>query len=393
MEIIKPGTNYDFLKHRRAFITASIVVILLIFAIAPLRLHMGVDFSGGTEIEVQFAQAVDAATVREKVAEAGYEGASVQQIGDASENSFLIRVAQVSVLSEEEEAAFREAVDQRLGSYGVETLRVDENTGDLIELRTERPVPMADLRAVAEEAKVPLSTSEEAIRDLTRGGQPSYQFVTQGLSDVVSRALYAAFGEEQVDVRRVEFVGPQVGKQLRDRGIMAVLLSMGAILLYVGFRFDVRFAPGVIFALLHDVSVVMGYWVVTGREFNLTSIAVILTVVGYSVNDTVVIFDRMREITARRKGLTLYQVINTAINESLSRTIMTSAGTALALTGLLIFTRGSLFDFAAAMFVGIVVGSYSSLYITGPVALWVDERIKRREAAKKDAEDGRTAHA
>lgn len=393
MEIIKPGTNYDFLKHRRAFITASIVVILLIFAIAPLRLHMGVDFSGGTEIEVQFAQAVDAATVREKVAEAGYEGASVQQIGDASENSFLIRVAQVSVLSEEEEAAFREAVDQRLGSYGVETLRVDENTGDLIELRTERPVPMADLRAVAEEAKVPLSTSEEAIRDLTRGGQPSYQFVTQGLSDVVSRALYAAFGEEQVDVRRVEFVGPQVGKQLRDRGIMAVLLSMGAILLYVGFRFDVRFAPGVIFALLHDVSVVMGYWVVTGREFNLTSIAVILTVVGYSVNDTVVIFDRMREITARRKGLTLYQVINTAINESLSRTIMTSAGTALALTGLLIFTRGSLFDFAAAMFVGIVVGSYSSIYITGPVALWVDERIKRREAAKKDAEDGRTAHA
>lgn len=394
MEIIKPGTNFDFLKHRRAFIMASIAVIVLIFAIMPMRLNMGVDFAGGTEIEVQFTEAVDAATVRQKVAEAGYEGASVQQIGDPSENSFLIRVSQVSVLSQKEEETFRDVVNRRLGSYGVTSIHVDPNTGDLVDVRTERPVPMEELRAVAREANLPLTTSEEAIRDLTRAGQPSYQFVTRGLSDVVSQALYSAFGEDKVEVRRVEFVGPQVGKQLRNRGIMAVLLSMGAILLYVSFRFDVRFAPGVVLGLFHDVAVVMGYWVISGREFNLTSIAVILTVVGYSVNDTVVIFDRMREVAARRKGLTLYETINAAINESLSRTIMTSVGTALALIGLLIFTRGSLFDFAAAMLIGIVVGTYSSIYITGPVALWVDERLKRKEESKKQADGGsKTAHA
>lgn len=395
MEIIKPGTNYDFLQRRRTFITVSIAVILLVFAVLPLRMHLGVDFAGGTEIEVQFDHAVDAKEVRQRVTEAGYEGASVQQIGDPSENSFLIKVAQVSVLSDQEEANLRKVVDERLGSFGIVSLSVDPNTGDLIELRTERPVPLEELRAVAQQAHIPLTTSEEAIRDLTRAGQPSYQFVTQGLSDVVSRALYSAFGEEQVEVRRVEFVGPQVGKQLRNRGIMAVLLSMGAILLYIAFRFDVRFAPGVVLGLFHDVAVVMGYWVVTGREFNLTSIAVILTVVGYSVNDTVVIFDRVREVMARRKGLSLYEVINTAINESLSRTIMTSGVTALSLIGLLIFTRGSLFDFAAAMLVGIVVGTYSSIYVTGPVALWVDERLKRKEEARKQADGtgGKAAHA
>src|SRR5690606_39703529 len=155
-------------------------------------------------------------------------------------------------------------------------------------------------------------------RNLTRGGQPSYQFVLQGLSDKVAGTLTDAFGEDKVEVRRVEFVGPQVGKQLRNRGIMAVLLSMAAIVLYVLFRFDVRFAPGTLLGLLHDVAVVMGYWVVTGREFNLTSIAALLTVVGYSVNATVVIFDRVREVAVRRKGLGLYGTINAAINETLS---------------------------------------------------------------------------
>lgn len=393
MEIIKPGTNIDFLKKRRTLITVAIAMILGVFALLPLRMHMGVDFAGGTEIEVKFNRDVEAKEVRQKVEEAGFAGASVQQIGDAAENGFLIRVAQVSVLTKEQEERLKSLVDEKLGGFGVVSLHLDEQTGDLVDLRTERPVPLADLRQVAEQAGIPLSTNQEAIRDLTRGGQPAYQFVTQSLSDKVSASLQASFGQENVEVRRVEFVGPQVGKQLRNRGIMAVLLSMGAILLYVAFRFDVRFAPGVVLGLFHDVAVVLGYWVVTGREFNLTSIAVVLTVVGYTVNNTVVIFDRVREVMGRRKGLGLYETINTAINESLSRTVMTSSVTALSLIGLLLFTRGSLFDFAAAMLVGIIAGTYSSLYVTGPVALWVDERLKRREAEKKAEGGGKAAHA
>src|SRR5690606_27894394 len=358
----------------------------------PLRVNLGVDFAGGTEIEVKFAQAVQADALRAKVADAGFGDASVQQIGAEEENSFLIRVGQVSVVGDEDLERYRETLARELEAYGFLALDFDAGTGDLLDLRTEREVPEAELLRVARAAGLPLAQRDEPVRNLTRAGQPAYQFVIQGLSDNVSQALHAEFGEENVDVRRVEFVGPQVGKQLRNRGIMAVLLAMAGIVLYVLFRFDVRFAPGVLLGLLHDVAVVMGYWVVTGREFNLTSIAVLLTVVGYSVNDTVVIFDRVREVMTKRKGLSLYDTLNTAINETLSRTIVTGLTSILALVGLLIFARGSLFDFAAAMIVGIVVGTYSSIYITGPVALWIDQRVQKREAERKLAE-GKAAQA
>lgn len=385
MEIIKPGTNFDFLAKRRTFITLSLATILLIFALIPLRVNLGVDFAGGSEIEVKFAQAVGADELRGTLGEAGFGGASVQQIGDAEENSFLIRVGQLSVVTEADMEGFRAALGDELGAYGLVSLDTDPSTGDLLDLRTEREVPLAELQRAAAAAGLPLTAREEPIRDLSRGGQPTYQFVIQGLSDKVSGAMVEQFGEENVDVRRVEFVGPQVGKQLRNRGIMAVLLSMGAIVLYILFRFDVRFAPGVLLALFHDVSVVMGYWVLSGREFNLTSIAVLLTVVGYSVNDTVVIFDRVREVAAKRKGLSLYETINSAINETLSRTVITGMTTLLALVGLLLFTRGSLFDFAAAMIVGVVAGTYSSIYVTGPVALWVSARLQKKLEEKKAA--------
>lgn len=392
MEIIKPGTNFDFLAKRRTFVTVSIATILLVLVLIPLRVNLGVDFAGGTEIEVKFAQAVQADALRAKVADAGFGDASVQQIGAEEENSFLIRVGQVSVVGDEDLERYRETLARELESYGFLALDFDAGTGDLLDLRTEREVPEAELLRVARAAGLPLTQRDEPVRNLTRAGQPAYQFVIQGLSDNVSQALHAEFGEENVDVRRVEFVGPQVGKQLRNRGIMAVLLAMAGIVLYVLFRFDVRFAPGVLLGLLHDVAVVMGYWVVTGREFNLTSIAVLLTVVGYSVNDTVVIFDRVREVMTKRKGLSLYDTLNTAINETLSRTIVTGLTSILALVGLLIFARGSLFDFAAAMIVGIVVGTYSSIYITGPVALWIDQRVQKREAERKLAE-GKAAQA
>lgn len=392
MEIIKPGTNFDFLAKRRTFVTVSIATILLVLVLIPLRVNLGVDFAGGTEIEVKFAQAVQADALRAKVADAGFGDASVQQIGAEEENSFLIRVGRVSVVGDEDLERYRETLARELESYGFLALDFDAGTGDLLDLRTEREVPEAELLRVARAAGLPLTQRDEPVRNLTRAGQPAYQFVIQGLSDNVSQALHAEFGEENVDVRRVEFVGPQVGKQLRNRGIMAVLLAMAGIVLYVLFRFDVRFAPGVLLGLLHDVAVVMGYWVVTGREFNLTSIAVLLTVVGYSVNDTVVIFDRVREVMTKRKGLSLYDTLNTAINETLSRTIITGLTSILALVGLLIFARGSLFDFAAAMIVGIVAGTYSSIYITGPVALWIDQRVQKREAERKLAE-GKAAQA
>jgi preprotein translocase subunit SecF len=186
----------------------------------------------------------------------------------------------------------------------------------------------------------------------------------------------------------VGYVGPQVGEQLRNRGIMSVLLSMMAIMAYIAFRFQAKYAPGAVISSMHDLAIVMGYYVVTGHEFNLTSIAVLLTVVGYSVNDKVVVYDRVREIERRGTGKPLDQVINAAINQTLSRTIIASGATALSLIGLLIYGVGSIQDFAGAMLVGIVSGTYSSIYIAGPIAIWTDRwqaRKNARPASRKAA--------
>lgn len=386
MEIIKPGTRIDFMGMRRPVIAISLVTIVLLLALLPVRLNFGVDFAGGTEIEVRFTQNVDPAEVRGKIEEAGFHDASVQRFGDASENTYLVRVQRVSILSDEQVETLRESIESELGSYGVLGFELDPNVGDKIDLTTERAVPLEEIRRVVDAAGVQLTDAEEAIRDLTRGGQPAYQILTQGLSDRVTSALHEAFGADQVDVRRVEYVGPQVGQQLRNQGIMAVIFAGLAILLYIGFRFDMRFAPAALLALIHDVAVVMGYWVVTGREFNLTSIAVVLTTVGYSTNDTIVIFDRLREVLARNNGKSFMENMNIAVNESLSRTLITSGGTILALLGLILFTSGSLFDFGAAMIVGIISGSYSSVFICGPVAAWMNERMEAKEAARLKAE-------
>ena len=192
-----------------------------------------------------------------------------------------------------------------------------------------------------------------------------------------------AHGRAQPDfrVQRVDYVGPQVGNQLRNKGIAALLYAMLAILVYVAFRFDFKFGPGALVAMVHDVIMVSGYYLVTRREFNLTSIAVLLTITGYSINDTIVIYDRIREEMARYKGKPLPEIINIAVNDTLSRTILTSGVTALSLVGLLIFGVGEIWDFAMAMLVGIVVGTYSSVYIASPLTIWLDERAAKKKAA------------
>lgn len=385
MEIIKPGTNFDFLGKRRIALTFSTIACALIWILVPFRVNLGVDFAGGTEIEVQFTEPTSAQEVRERVEAAGFADASVQQYGDADDNAYLIRVERVQVMAPEQAQALRTALETKLQPFGVQSIELDPEVGSRVDIRTEKPVPEETLRAAVQEAGVPLAATSEPVRDLTRAGQPSYQVVTQGLSEKVSTALRAAFGEGKVQVRRVEYVGPQVGEQLRNRGIMAVILSMAAILLYVAFRFQPKYAPGGVIALFHDLTFVMGYYVVTGAEFNLTSIAVLLTIVGYSINDTIVIFDRVREIEARKTGRSLTDIINAALNETLSRTLITSFLTALSLVGLLVFAVGTLWDFAAAMLVGLISGTYSTIYIASPFAIWIDNWLKKREAQQAAA--------
>jgi preprotein translocase subunit SecF len=266
------------------------------------------------------------------------------------------------------------------------SFRFDPETGDKVDFTFTRPVDEAKLRAAVEKSGTPV---KEVRPLLAREGKDSeYTVLTQGTGDKIGEALRAKYGEGQVEVVRTDYVGPQVGRQLQIDGILAVLYAMGMILVYVGFRFDFRFSPGVVIALIHDAIITLGFFVVSRHEFNLTSVTVILTVVGYSVNDTIVVYDRIRENAKRHKGKPLRDLINLSINEMLGRTILTSGATALSLVGLILYGVGTIQDFALAMLVGIISGTYSTWYIASPMTIWIEEHMAQRkaiEAAKPKA--------
>jgi preprotein translocase subunit SecF len=375
MEIIKGKTNIDFIGKRRiAILISSVINIAIVIGIGIFGFNFGVDFAGGTLVEVKFTAPTTAEQVRSGVAAGKLNDCQVQGIGAADENSFILRLGGVTQLTEESEAAAEAAIR---ASADVISLTKDLENG-LIKFRVRTRVDPAAIKAA-------VIASGTGVKDVLDHGPAEggfdYQVVSAGMADKVSASLKAGMPGAGFEVRRIDYVGPQVGKQLRNRGVMALLYAMVAILFYVAFRFDLKFGPGALVAMLHDVIMTAGYFLVTRREFNLTSIAVLLTVLGYSINDTIVIYDRIREEMVKYKGKQITEIINIAVNDTLSRTLLTSGVTALSLVGLLIFGVGEIFDFAAAMLVGIIVGTYSSVYIASPLVIWLDERQHAHDGA------------
>lgn len=377
MQIIKHKTNIDFIgKRKPALFLSTVLNIAILVGIAIFGFNFGVDFAGGTVVEVKFNHDVHADQVRERAQKGGLHDVTVQGIGSAEEHSFLLRMGGVTQLTEESAKAAEQAIK---GVAPVQTLYSDLDNG-LIQIRTTQKVDPAKLKAAVEG----VGTGVKEVRDLgpTQTGAEDYQVVASGMADRVFAALSQGLDKPDFQQQRVDYVGPEIGKQLRNRGVMALIYSMIAILVYVAFRFDFKFGPGALLAMVHDVIMVSGYYLVTRREFNLTSIAVLLTITGYSINDTIVIYDRIREEMARFKGKPLPEIINIAVNDTLARTLLTSGVTAISLIGLLIFGVGEIWDFAAAMMVGIIVGTYSSVYIASPLVIWLDEHAHHKAASK-----------
>ncbi len=193
----------------------------------------------------------------------------------------------------------------------------------------------------------------------------------EGTVDKVGALLAAKYGAENMSLDQQETVGPKVGKELQRKGELAVIFTMIALLVYIGIRFDFYFAPGAIVALIHDVIVVMGFLAFFGKEYNLSILAALLTIVGYSVNDTIIVYDRIREHANKINVNTIDDVVNQSVNETLSRTIITSFAVLLVTVILFVSGGGIIHDFAFCFIIGAITGSYSSVFIASPLYIWL----------------------
>jgi preprotein translocase subunit SecF len=305
MEFIKPDINLDFVGKRTMAVIFSLLLILagLVSLFLKGGPNYGIDFSGGTLVQVRFSEATGAAEIKKALAELKLRGLTVQRFGDDA-NEYLLRA---------------------------------QNTSAELE----------------------------------------------GMAQQVGGALEQVYGAGKVDIRRVEMVGPQVGKDLRKKGLMAILYAMVGILIYVTWRFEFRFAVGAILALAHDVLITLGAFSLSNKEIDLPIIAAFLAIIGYSLNDTIIVYDRIRENRGKMDKAGFPEIVNRSINETLSRTILTSGTTLLVVLALFLFGGGVIHNFAFAMLVGIIIGTYSSIFVASPLLIyWDDYRARRKLKAR-----------
>jgi preprotein translocase subunit SecF len=394
MELFKPGRVYDFMSVRKYWIALSVLLalgsLILLFYPGP---NYGTDFKGGTEIEVAFTKAVDGGEIRRAVTKSGaFSEPDVVQVTDQVHPwRYLIRVQEISTVDESSKDALKKALclgvegaaQDGAGASCPVNARATEIKfsagGDKLSARYDvdpdlekvksqlSAVPAVKLRVAANNPQV-VNPRDHRV-----------EIQLQSKGDQLLDVLRTELGKDRVpdSALRVEWVGPKAGKQLRDSARNSVALAIVFIMLYLAFRFDLRFAPGVVLACVHDALVVLGVFIVFHKEVTLSTIAAVLTVVGYSMNDTVVVYDRIRENLGKHRGKSFRNIINLSISETLSRTILTSGATMLSQLAFFIWGTGVIKDFAFAMVVGIIAGTYSSIYVAAPLTEWIDANMAR----------------
>ena len=376
------NTNIDFLGKKWYFLAFS-----LIFSVAGLLsiffwhgIPLGVEFRGGTLVYVKFAQTPNLDQIRNDMNRVGLNNPRIQRFGPVSDNEVLIDLG----LQETSEAALdqgkntiiRALETQEAGSSGKQDLN---NTGAATlqqYLLQKDPLRMgtdasAKYMAVAQQI--------DDFRNKQRGGILRSVDELKGVvpPEVVS-ALQEGFYTSNFVVRNVEIVGPQVGGQLRHQALMATMYSLAGMLVYLWFRFELIYGVGAVVACLHDTIITVGFFSLLNKEISLTVIAAILTLIGYSMNDTIVVFDRIRENIKLLRREPLANVVNKSINQTLSRTILTSGLTFLTVLSLYLFGGEVLRGFSLALVIGIMIGTYSSIAVAAPMLVaYQDWRAKR----------------
>lgn len=308
IKLVPDNISIDFLSKRHICALLSAALLAATIALLAIKgLNYGIDFAGGTLVQIQTEKQPDVSDVRGTLKQSGFEGFSIQTF-DGSADEFLIKVPV---------------------KEGVTSKQVSE---DIVE----------SLNAVA----------------------------------------------GTIDVRRVEFVGPQVGDELKVKGLIAMGLSMLAILIYISVRFEMRYAVGAIAALMHDVLLTVGVFALLQKEVTLAVLAALLTIIGYSLNDTIVVFDRVRENLRKHSKKPMVEMLNLSVNEMLNRTLMTSLTTVAVLLALFFLGGGVIHDFAFTLLFGVLVGTYSSVFIAAPVVQAMDGYYKRLAEAEEKEKTG-----
>lgn len=293
-------TNFDFVKLFKVFGTLSLLAVLgSVFIMYSKGFNLGVDFRGGAELQIKFKTPIVVDQLRSDLDATGFQISSVQSIGAATENEYLVKV-------------------------------------------------LADAQ------------------NLSR------------VTDEFAAMFNTKYADKGAEIRKTDIVGPKAGEELRNSGIKAMIWALLSIMIYVSLRFEFKFAPGAIIALIHDVIITCGALIVTGREFNLQSVAALLAIIGYSVNDTVIIYDRIRENETAHPNITTAENINKSVNETLSRSLLTSAATLTVSFGMYIFGVGVIHDFFFAICVGIVAGAYSTTFVATPMTLLFEKLMKKK---------------
>lgn len=318
MEFFKHNTHIDFMSQRKWAAIASIILFVLsITSLVMNGLNWGLDFTGGTQIQLHFPKAIDANDVRERLQAAGFKEAVVQNYGTSED--VLVSMA------------------------------------------------------LPKKEKAETTAQTEAGVDATKGA------VMEQLMKVLPEAK----------VQQVDYIGPQVGQELATKGALAIVVALLGTMIYIALRFEMRFAVGSTVALVHDPVLILGIFSFFHIEFNLIALAAVLTVIGYSLNDTIVIFDRVRENFRKLRKSSPVDVINQSTNQTLSRTIMTSALTLTVCIALFFLGGSTLHGFALALIIGIVVGTYSSIYVAGSLALGLGLTRQHLLPPSKEALDER----
>jgi preprotein translocase subunit SecF len=418
MQFFKETTKYDFMGKRQAFILMSLIVVLLsIVATFVLGPKFGIDFVGGTEIQVRFYDdSASVGVIRQTLDKLGFKGAEVVSFGK-KESEYLLRLQSISPISEKLAASSKEAFNAQFKDADVKRFEFSPG-GDKLAIRVSKELDIATVEKVLTDAGLTLGDSlenadtkekapaakpadEEDVAegaDVAEGVETNkkcesatctwpfqdlfaYEVSLKGISERVMETLRSEPFGKKAEMMRSEWVGPKVGAQLREAGIWSIIYALIFIMVYIAIRFDLRFAPGAVVALIHDILITVGVFTIARVEITLATIAALLTIVGYSLNDTIVVFDRIRENLSKMKERKLAAVINISINQTLSRTILTSLTTLIVVVSILtIGFRTTIRDFAFALLVGVIVGTYSSIFIASPVVVWLDQRFSKKQA-------------